>query len=128
MILKRVINFLKSKKTSLISVSDYNLPPFQALHKRNDNWELLLKNMKKYNQIFIKIFIVTRACFIGLVFIAYLNTTPFTPKNLEYFIYLNQTCDLNNKNDLLLLNIYTRALDEKNLHIVYQKINYPINF
>ena len=104
---------MKSKKNSLISVSDYNLPPFQALHKRNDNWELLLKNMKKYNQIFIKIFIVTRAFYWSSVYSLFKYNSFYSKKLGIFHIPPTRTCDLNNKNDLLLLNIKIRALDEK---------------
>ena len=110
--------FLKSKKNSLISVSDYNLPPFQALHKRNDNWELLFKKYEKIQSNFYKDIYCDTGMFYWSSVYSLFKYNSFYSKKLGIFhIPPTRTCDLNNKNDLLLLNIKIRALDEKRIFI-----------
>lgn len=110
--------FLDSKKNSLISVSDYNLPPFQALHKKNDNWELLFKKYEKIQSNFYK----EIYCDTGMFYWSYAfnlhNEKSFYSKKLGiFYIPPERTCDLNNKNDLKLLKLKLKILDEKKIFI-----------
>jgi len=106
--------FKKSNCSSLISVTDYNLPPFQALFKKNKYWHLYFKEYEKlqsnnYPDIF---------CDAGMFYWSdskyiFQNNSFYSNKMEIFHIPFDRVCDLNTPNDLKLLKRNIKFIDNK---------------
>jgi CMP-N-acetylneuraminic acid synthetase len=109
-------NFSISKYDSLISASEYNLPPFQALLPKKGFWHLA---MKKYEKIQSNKY-PNILCDAGMF---YWTTKKILKKNKSFYskklgihkIPIDRVCDINTKNDfkLMVKNLKNLKNDKK---------------
>ena len=111
-------SFIKSKYTSLISVSKYNLPPFQALYKKKKFWQLIFKKYEKIqSNYYTNVLCDTGMFYWSNTYSLFKDGSFYSKKLGVYKIPTERICDLNDKDDLITLKIKLKFLDEKKIFI-----------
>ncbi len=118
--LKKSYNeFKKSEFQSLISVSEYNLPPFQALYQNKKYWSLFFKKYEKKQSNFYPEIL----CDAGMIYwISKKNlfkyNSFYTNKMGVHKIPVDRVCDLNTPMDLARLRLNLKFIkNEKKIFV-----------